>query len=72
MLSFECDPSEFDDQTQRLVRRIVSGQATDAEIEAARQAAGMSPIEALLVAEFIKRETSTTFIGDVLQPLCGC
>lgn len=72
MTVFHCDPSEFDGQTQRLVRRISNGQATAEEIEQARQSAGMSPLEAMLVAEFIKRETSTTFIGDVLQPLCGC
>lgn len=71
MLSFECDPSQFDGQTQRVVRRILSGQATDAEIEQARQASGLSPLELLLLAEAIERQ-SVPFSGDVLHPLCGC
>jgi hypothetical protein len=72
MIAFQCNPTEVDAPLQRLVRRVVSGQATDAEIEQARRSAGMSPLEAMLVAEILRRETSTTFIGDVLHPLCGC
>ena len=66
------DPNCVDTQLQRLVRRIADGQASAAEIEQARKQAGLSPIEALIVAEFLREQTATTFIGDILHPYCGC
>lgn len=71
MIAFQPDPTVIDAPLQRLVRRVVSGQASREEIEQARQAAGLSPIETLLVTEFLRREMQTTFAGDVLHPLCG-
>lgn len=63
------DPIAVDTSFQRLVRKCVNGQATADEINEARQAAGLSPLEALLLAEAIDRQ-SQTFVGCPLVPLC--
>lgn len=70
MQVFHFEPTGVDTKLQQFVRRAVSGQATAEEIEQARQQAGLSPLECLLLAEAIERQ-SVTFIGDVLHPLCG-
>ena len=72
MTNFQFEPNAVDTSLQRLVRRIADGQASAAEIEEARQASGLSPLEAMIVEQFLREQTATTFVGDVLHPVCGC
>ena len=72
MITYFPEPKSVDPMLQRLVRRCLDGQATAQEIEDARHAAGLSALELRVVQEFLKREMATTFIGDVLHPVCGC
>ena len=70
MITYYPEPQSVDPMLQRLVRRIAGGHATAEEIEQARLAANLSPLEAILVAEFLQRELATTFLDELSHPLC--